>query len=83
MFTVNTISGFFELYRLYNEMSLIFVSLERFNHYYIGMISNNEHNSLHFQIMVSFVALHSQTHCLSITQNKNIILTKMCEIQLP
>jgi hypothetical protein len=36
------------LYRLHNEMSLIFVSLERLNHYYIGIIPNNQYSSLHF-----------------------------------
>jgi tRNA 2-selenouridine synthase len=30
-------------------MSLIFVSLEMLNHYYIGMIPNNQYSSLHFQ----------------------------------
>jgi hypothetical protein len=41
------------LYQLYDEMSLIYLSLERLNHYYIGMIPNNQYSSLHFQNGIS------------------------------
>jgi hypothetical protein len=43
-------------------MSLIYVSLERLNHYYIGIIPNNQYSSLHFQNGITFLTVTSGLH---------------------
>jgi hypothetical protein len=58
-------------------MSLNFVSLERLNHYYIGMIPNNQYSSLHFQngitaLMLSTNSSLTEQEVVSILQNTAI-----------